>query len=129
MVCSWTILVLVACAISPTRALHHMKQPALHTVNTRDSNLVIRMTNKCAEDIHPAVLTQAGAGPDTSGFLLTSGDSRDLTVSADWQGRVWGRTNCTFDADGKPKSGQGERVCSTGDCGQFLECQGAVSLL
>ena len=110
-----------------SHALHHMKHPAVHTVNQRDSELTLRVTNKCSDNIHPALLTQSGTPPNTSGFPLTSGTSRDLTVSADWQGRIWGRTNCTFDQNGKPQSGQGERVCTTGDCGQFLQCQGAVS--
>ena len=125
---SWITVAFLACVTPLSYAQHHMKQPAVHTVNARDSNLLLRVTNQCTEDIYPAVLTQSGVGPDTSGFLLTSGASNDLTVSADWQGRVWGRTNCTFGKDGKPMSGQGASVCSTGDCGQFLECQGAVSL-
>lgn len=123
----WGTLAFLAFVAHRTHAQHHMKQPAVHTVNARDSNLLLRVTNQCSEDIYPAILTQSGVGPDTSGFPLTSGRSRDLTVSADWQGRVWGRTNCTFGQDGKPMSGQGAAVCSTGDCGQFLECQGAVS--
>jgi beta-mannosidase len=119
---------LLLCASSLAEALHHMRQPPLHTVNHRDSDRPLRITNKCDEDIWPAILTQAGVGPSTSGFHLAPGDTKNLTISADWQGRVWGRTNCTFDADGKPQSGQGGTACTTGDCGQFLECQGAVSL-
>ncbi|KAH0538417.1 hypothetical protein FGG08_004965 [Glutinoglossum americanum] len=33
----------------------------------------------CAETIYPAISTQAGIGPGTGGFLLSSGDSRSLT--------------------------------------------------
>lgn len=108
-------------------ALHHFKHPVMHTVNRPDSDIPLHITNQCAEDLYPAILTQTGTGPASSGFLLASGDSTKLTVSANWQGRVWGRTNCTFDENGRvPASGQGRAPCSTGDCGQFVECAGAV---
>jgi hypothetical protein len=106
---------------------HHMNKAPIHTVNRRDSQLPLRITNKCGEDLYPAILTQSGTGPGTSGFFLGSGKSKALNVSADWQGRVWGRTNCTFDQGGNPNSGQGGTACSTGDCGRFVECPGAVS--
>lgn len=122
---TWSIVPLLS-AISVSQALHHMRQSALHTVNRRDSDLPLRVTNRCEEDIYPAIFTQAGVGPDTSGFHLAPGATRNLTVSADWQGRVWGRTNCTVDQDGNPRSGQGGRTCTTGDCGTFPECQGVV---
>ncbi|KAI9783115.1 MAG: hypothetical protein M1839_004284 [Geoglossum umbratile] len=71
----------------------------------------------CAEVIHPAISTQAGTGPGTGGFMLSPGDSKTLSVSSDWQGRVWGRTNCTFDGD---RGGGGK--CMTGDCNGVLDC-------
>ncbi|KAI9863358.1 MAG: hypothetical protein M1813_003800 [Trichoglossum hirsutum] len=71
----------------------------------------------CAETIYPGISTQAGTGPGTGGFVLSSGDSRSLKVSPDWQGRVWGRTNCTFDGN---RGGGGK--CTTGDCNGVLDC-------
>lgn len=59
----------------------------------------------------------------SNSFKLSPGSNKTLHVSQDWQGRVWGRTNCTFNDAGKP-SGQG-RQCTTGDCGPFLQCKGA----
>jgi hypothetical protein len=56
-------------------------------------------------------------------FKLSAGDNYTLHVAQDWQGRVWGRTNCSFNDDGQPKD-QG-RQCTTGDCGPFLQCKGA----
>ena len=113
---------------SLVRATHHFKQPVMHTVNRRGSDVPLHVTNQCDKDIYPAILTQTGGGPPTSGFLLIPGNSTKLTVSANWQGRVWGRTNCTFDENGNvPPSGQGRASCTTGDCGQFVECAGAVS--
>ncbi|HET6346414.1 MAG TPA: thaumatin family protein, partial [Myxococcota bacterium] len=46
---------------------------------------------------------------------LASGASVQLTASADWSGRLWGRTGCTFDGDGAG-------ACATGDCGGQLQC-------
>src|ERR1700694_4089018 len=56
-------------------------------------NIPLKITNNCADTVWPAVASQAGTGPDTGGFQLKSGTSKSLLVGADWQGRVWGRTN------------------------------------
>ena len=93
----------------------------------RDTTVPLRVTNNCPETIWPAVLTQNGVGPRSSGFELEPGASNPQEVSGDWQGRVWGRTNCSFSSAREPASGQGGIVCQTGDCGQFLECRGTVS--
>lgn len=79
--------------------------------------------NSCGETIYPAVLTQSGTGPGTGGFQLSPGSSRTLSVGKSWQGRVWGRTNCSFNGGG---GGSGP-ACTTGDCGSTVSCQGAVS--
>lgn len=113
---------------APASAVHHLQQPPVHLVNRQNSDLPVVVTNNCAETIYPAILTQSGTGPGKSGFRLDSGDSLPQTVSADWKGRVWGRTNCSFSDDGTPTSGQGGAPCSSGDCGAFVECQGAVGL-
>lgn len=107
-------------------AIHHLELPAVHLANRQDSSKPLVVTNNCVETIYPAILTQSGFGPLNSGFRLDSGQSNAQSVSADWRGRVWGRTNCTFNDDGTvPTSGQGRQVCSSGDCGNFIECQGA----
>jgi hypothetical protein len=93
----------------------------------RDVSLPLRVTNHCPEPIWPAILTQNGRGPAKTGFVLNPGASNPQTVSGDWRGRVWARTNCTFGNGGRPASGQGGAACQTGDCGMFLECLGAVS--
>ncbi|KAI1610062.1 thaumatin family-domain-containing protein [Exophiala viscosa] len=74
---------------------------SLH-LHTRDTTLPLRITNNCNEAIWPAILTQGGTGPASSGFMLASGDTNPQTTS-----------------------GQGGAPCTTGDCGNFLECQGA----
>ncbi|KIW43747.1 uncharacterized protein PV06_04818 [Exophiala oligosperma] len=95
-------------------------------VHPRDINLPLRVTNNCNEPIWPAILTQNGRGPASSGFVLQPGDTNPQTVSGDWRGRVWGRTNCSFPGSGSgPSSGSGGVACTTGDCGSFLQCPGA----
>jgi beta-mannosidase len=107
-------------------AEHHMSRPPVHWVNKRDSNVPLRITNSCEQDIYPAIQTQAGNGPPLAGFRLTPGSSNPQSVSADWQGRVWGRTNCSFNAQGTaPANNAPGQACSTGDCGGTVICRGS----
>lgn len=104
-------------------ALHHMQITPPHSLYKRQmgsTQLVVR--NQCAQTIWPGILTQHGNGPPTNGFELGSGSSRTFSVSENWQGRVWGRTNCTFN-----EGGQSSTPCGTGDCGRSLSCIGTVS--
>lgn len=114
----WTILTIALLAQQGSSTL---------TLHPRDTVVPLRVTNNCAETIWPAILTQSGAAPPSSGFELRPGDTNPQEVSGDWRGRVWARTNCSFPSDGGPASGQGGAACETGDCGMFVECQGAVS--
>jgi len=85
------------------------------------------VTNNCADTIWPGLGTQHGIGPGTGGFKLGPNDARKMWVSSDWQGRVWGRTNCTFNEDGTGPGnlngvdGNGA-ACMTGDCFGRLDC-------
>ncbi|CAI9772708.1 unnamed protein product [Fraxinus pennsylvanica] len=52
------------------------------------------------------------------GRRLDQGQTWNIDVAPGTiQGRIWGRTSCNFDANGR---GQ----CETGDCNGLLECQG-----
>ncbi|EJP64405.1 Hsp70-like protein [Beauveria bassiana ARSEF 2860] len=75
---------------------------------------------RCDTTIWPGTATQAGLGPGTGGFELNPGESKNLSVGSNWQGRVWGRTNCTVNGD--------SCACQTGDCFAKLDCDfsGAV---
>jgi hypothetical protein len=84
-----------------------------------NGTIPIVITNKCGSTIWPGIGTQAGTGPGTGGFELDSGASKDLWVSPNWQGRVWGRTNCTVNGD--------SCTCKTGDCSGQLSCGYSVS--
>lgn len=90
------------------------------------------VTNNCPETIWPGIGTQNGIGPGTGGFELDPTFSLQLWVSADWQGRIWGRTNCSFNADGTGPSNLngvngGGAACTTGDCFGRLDCVFTVS--
>ena len=112
--------------------LHHMKRLPLAYVSRRDENVPLAVKNLCAETIHPGIVTQSGTAPSSGGFELKSGQTRSFTVGADWQGRVWGRTNCSFNAAGTGPSNDGGLngggvACGTGDCGGILECKATVN--
>ncbi|KAF1986414.1 Osmotin, thaumatin-like protein [Aulographum hederae CBS 113979] len=82
------------------------------------------VTNNCGETIYPGIVIQSGDGPPSLGFELQPGDTNEQCVSKDWQGRIWGRTNCSFNDDGTgPNGGGGGRACGTGDCGGIVECK------
>ena len=120
-------LVLLLLLLPYVDAVHHMQRGPLAWVNRRADNRPLVISNQCVETIYPGIGTQAGTGPSTQGFQLTSGQSRQLTVSADWQGRVWGRTNCSFNAAGTAPASSGTGVaCGTGDCGGTVNCRGTV---
>jgi hypothetical protein len=83
--------------------------------NDSDEKVPLVITNKCEATIWPGIATQAGTGPGTGGFELAQGKKKEMKVSWDWQGRVWGRTNCTVNDD--------SCSCETGDCLGKLDCE------
>ncbi|KAL5557552.1 hypothetical protein UlMin_039788 [Ulmus minor] len=78
------------------------------------------LVNQCGYTVWPGILSSAGTAQlPTTGFALQPGESNTLQVPASWSGRLWGRTLCSQDADGKFS-------CVTGDCGSStVECAGA----
>ncbi|ERN17587.1 pathogenesis-related protein 5 [Amborella trichopoda] len=72
------------------------------------------IVNKCGYGVWPATLSGAGTITPAGGFYLASGASTSLSAPTGWSGRIWGRTDCSFDASGAGK-------CDTGDCGS-LQC-------
>ena len=77
------------------------------------------ITNRCESTMWPGLATQSGVGPGTGGFELASGKSKKLWVASNWQGRIWGRTNCTVNGE--------SCACETGDCFAKLDCEFSVS--
>ncbi|KAI9721842.1 MAG: hypothetical protein M1812_002178 [Candelaria pacifica] len=121
-----SLVSLLLFALTPTAvAVHHMQQRPPRSLYPRDDRKPLVIISNCSDTIHPAITTQAGSGPESGGFELGPNESMSLTVSADWQGRVWGRTNCSFNSDGTGPAERGGRgnACGTGDCGGILDCQ------
>ena len=125
-------LMLLPNLITTAKAVHHMKRPPLAYVLRRDETVPLVVKNLCSDTIYPGIVTQSGTAPSAGGFELQSGDSKNMTVGADWQGRVWGRTNCSFNSDGTGPSNNGGnngagRACGSGDCGGIVDCKATAS--
>lgn len=84
-----------------------------------DERIPIHISNQCEDTIWPGIATQSGVGPGIGGFELEAGGTSNLYVSPDWQGRIWGRTNCTVNGD--------SASCETGDCFGEMNCEFSVS--
>ena len=84
-----------------------------------EGRIPLVVTNKCESTVWPGIATQSGTGPGTGGFELAPGTNRTLWVGSSWQGRVWGRTNCTVNGN--------SCACKTGDCFAELDCEFSVS--
>lgn len=117
-----TLIVGISLFVTNVSAIHHMAKsvPSLH--KRQEGTVPIIFTNNCSDIIYPGITTQFGDGPELTGFRLDPNWSDTKYVSRDWQGRIWGRTNCSFNYDGTgPVTGNG-RACGTGDCNGLLEC-------
>lgn len=114
------------------RNANPLPRPARWGPPLKRNAIPLVISNNCAESVWPAIGTQAGTGAGIGGFALAPGQSKSLTVSGDWQGRVWGRTNCSFNVAGNGASnlngfdGSGA-ACGTGDCAGVLNCALTVS--
>ncbi|KAI1124853.1 thaumatin family protein [Nemania abortiva] len=96
--------------LSPRRAARGITRP----LTKRERPIPLIVTNNCPDVLWPGIASQAGEAPETHGFELGPGKSRNLTVGPTWAGRVWGRTNCTVGGD--------TATCQTGDCLGKLDC-------
>ncbi|HEY4033732.1 MAG TPA: thaumatin family protein [Ktedonobacteraceae bacterium] len=56
--------------------------------------------------------------PLNGGWTLAPGASMSVILPSGWNGRIWGRTGCTFNSAGVGS-------CETGDCDGRLQCAGA----
>jgi hypothetical protein len=90
---------------------------ARRTVGGAECARVFTIINHCKTTIWPAV--SPGDSFDGGGFALRPGRSVVFTAPVGWSGRIWGRTDCSFD-------GGGNGSCATGACGTSLKC-GAAS--
>jgi len=107
---------------------HHMSRIAPRQDDSGGDGAPLVVTNNCADTVYPGIVTQSGDGPSQTGFELQPGDQNSQTVSIDWQGRVWGRTNCSFNSQGTGPSNGGYKACGTGDCNGIVNCRVTVRL-
>lgn len=125
--CALYFVLLSLFDVTNAHALHHMERRAPRRLLARQevgSSTPIHVTNLCQEDIYPGINTQSGTGPSTNGFKLQPNESRELLVSENWQGRLWGRTNCSFNEEGtRPSNGKIGKACGSGDCNGILDCK------
>jgi hypothetical protein len=63
------------------------------------------------------VAATPGSTSDVTGWRLPADGSVTITVTNRYNGRIWGRTGCRFNA-------QGHGHCQTGDCGGRYQCTG-----
>jgi hypothetical protein len=63
------------------------------------------------------VAATPGSLAGVTGWKLPVGDSESIRVSDHYNARIWGRTGCSFNA-------QGHGHCQTGDCGGRFQCTG-----
>jgi Thaumatin family len=71
--------------------------------------------NRTAETIWVAATPGSTSG--VTGWTLPAGSSVSVKVADHYNGRIWGRTGCHFNA-------QGQGHCQTGDCGGRFQCTG-----
>ncbi|KAM7201898.1 thaumatin family protein [Naviculisporaceae sp. PSN 640] len=129
---NWVLLALLLCLPQIHAQKHYDTKKLITnkkwTTQTDETPIPLIVTNNCPETIWPGIGTQNGIGPGTGGFELWSTFSVQLYVSPNWQGRVWGRTNCSFNPTGTGPSnlngvnGNGA-ACATGDCFAVMDCK------
>ncbi|WP_225447083.1 thaumatin family protein [Streptacidiphilus sp. PB12-B1b] len=81
---------------------------------------VVTFVNATAQTVWPAAQADPKEPLARTGWVLPPGASVSLLMPDGWNGRLWGRTGCSFDA-----AGQGH--CVTGDCDGRFQCGTAGS--
>jgi len=85
------------------------------------------VTNNCNDPVWPGIIGHTTGPSPSSGFKLDPKESKNMTIGADWTGRLWGRTNCTFNENGTASANGNGPACLTGDCDTGkLECVNGV---
>jgi hypothetical protein len=75
----------------------------------------ITFVNRTAQTIWVAATPGSTGG--VTGWTLPAGGSVGIKVTNRYNGRIWGRTGCKFNAHGKGH-------CQTGDCAGLFQCTG-----
>jgi len=81
---------------------------------------LITFVNSTAQTVWPAAQADPGYPLARTGWVVPPGGSVSFLMPDHWNGRLWGRTGCRFDA-----AGNGH--CVTGDCDGRFQCGTAGS--
>ncbi|KAF9591876.1 hypothetical protein IFM89_008922 [Coptis chinensis] len=83
---------------------------SLSLIFTFTNGTIFEIHNQCSYTVWPAAIPGGGR-------QLNPGQAWILNIKPSISsGRIWGRTNCTFDSSGRGS-------CVTGDCNGLLQCQ------
>lgn len=86
------------------------------TINNSSQPIWVGAEGKLVNPADP--FNPTPVNPNRGGwYLAPNGGSVTVTVPNGWEGRFWGRTNCTFDEFGNGS-------CETGNCSAGLYCDG-----
>ncbi|XP_062191340.1 pathogenesis-related thaumatin-like protein 3.5 [Phragmites australis] len=89
-----------------------------HWCSISMASCTFTISTYCSQPIWPGTLAGAGTPQlSTTGFRLEPGQTVQVPAPTGWSGRIWARTGCVFDADGKG-------TCQTGECGWRMEWAG-----
>ncbi|XP_020592904.1 thaumatin-like protein 1b [Phalaenopsis equestris] len=101
----------------------HLLLALLSLLSPVSISTTFTITNNCGYTVWPGILSGAGTPPaSTTGFSLSQGESRSLSMPSSWSGRLWGRTLCSTN----PSTSQFS--CATGDCNSgTLACSGGAT--
>ncbi|TKY70291.1 Thaumatin protein 1a [Spatholobus suberectus] len=81
------------------------------------ASLGLTIINNCKDVVWPGILSATGTLSST-GFALQPRDSHTFYVSSNWAGRIWGRTQCSYNFTHLFS-------CVTADCGSStIQCNG-----
>ncbi|KAK2373104.1 pathogenesis-related thaumatin protein 3.5 [Trifolium repens] len=90
-----------------------------HSLTPGSHSTTLSIISRCSLTVFLGIFHGTGTSlPSTTGFVLPPGKSNVLNVTLSWSGRLWGRTHCSHDSNGKFS-------CLTGDCASStMECDG-----
>jgi hypothetical protein len=97
------------------QATGNQNQPSVSSASS-STQRIVTLINTTQQTVWAVSTGNPGyTPPDGGAWTLGPGQTVTLTYPSTWNGRIWGRTGCSFD-----NAGQGS--CATGDCGSGITC-------
>ncbi len=101
---------------TPSTAPATVNQSQSSASSTSSGTRIVTLTNTTQQTVWAVSTGNPGYTPPDGGvWELAPGQTTTVTYPSSWNGRIWGRTGCSFNS-----AGQGS--CETGDCGSGLTC-------